>query len=100
MSKITREMVEHIAKLARLDLTDNELDKFAGDLSAITEAISILEEVPTDDVKPTLIVNNCEEQGRVDEVGEKITSAEKLLNDVQERGGEVIDNQVVVPSVF
>ena len=37
---ITREEVLHVAKLARLELTDDEVERLTGELSAILEAVS------------------------------------------------------------
>lgn len=51
-SKITREEVAHLARLARLQVTDDELDVFAGQLEAILENVAIVSEVAADDVPP------------------------------------------------
>ena len=40
MSKISRDEVGHLARLARLALTDDELDSFAGQLDAILGHVS------------------------------------------------------------
>ena len=50
---ITREEVLHVAKLARLDLTDEEVERLTGQLSAILEAVSKVSELDLDDVPPT-----------------------------------------------
>jgi aspartyl-tRNA(Asn)/glutamyl-tRNA(Gln) amidotransferase subunit C len=51
---ITREEVVHVAKLARLELTEDELERFAGQLSAILEAVGKVSELDLADVEPTL----------------------------------------------
>ncbi|WP_030161209.1 Asp-tRNA(Asn)/Glu-tRNA(Gln) amidotransferase subunit GatC [Glycomyces sp. NRRL B-16210] len=53
MSTISREEVAHLARLARLEVTDDELDAFAGQLDVILESMKALAEVDTDDVQPT-----------------------------------------------
>lgn len=52
MSQIDREQVEKVAKLARLDLSDQELTEFTGQLSSILEYIEKLNELDTDNVEP------------------------------------------------
>jgi aspartyl-tRNA(Asn)/glutamyl-tRNA(Gln) amidotransferase subunit C len=49
---LTRGETEAIAHLARLALTDAELDRFAGELSAILDHVAALAEVDTDGVEP------------------------------------------------
>ena len=53
MSTISREEVAHLARLARLEVTDDELDAFAGQLDVILESMKTLAEVNADDVQPT-----------------------------------------------
>lgn len=50
---ISRADVEHVARLARLGLTDAEIDLMQGQLSRILEAIAVLAEVDTSWVGPT-----------------------------------------------
>ena len=50
---ITREEVLHVARLARLELTDEEVTRFQGQLSAIIDAISKVSELDLSDVPPT-----------------------------------------------
>jgi aspartyl-tRNA(Asn)/glutamyl-tRNA(Gln) amidotransferase subunit C len=50
---ITREEVLHVAKLARLELSDDEVTRFQEQLSAILEAVSKVSELDLSDVPPT-----------------------------------------------
>jgi len=50
---ITRDEVLHVAKLARLALTEDEIAKFQEQLSAILEAVSKVDELDLSDVEPT-----------------------------------------------
>lgn len=50
---LNKQQIEHIAKLARLELTSDELDKYGSQLSAVLNYIDQLNEVNTDDVEPT-----------------------------------------------
>lgn len=51
--KLSREQVEHIALLARLGLTEAEIEKFQFQLSNILENFEVLQEVDTTNVPPT-----------------------------------------------
>ena len=50
---ITREQVLHVAKLARLDLTEDEVARLQEQLSAILDAVGKVSELELDDVQPT-----------------------------------------------
>src|SRR5438552_14514191 len=50
---ITREEVLHVARLARLELSDDEVTKFQEQLSAILDAVSKVSELDLADVPPT-----------------------------------------------
>ena len=50
---ITREEVLHVARLASLELTDAEVGRLTGELSAILEAVSKVSELDLADVPPT-----------------------------------------------
>ena len=50
---ITREEVLHVAKLASLELTDEEIERLTAELSAILEAVSKVSELDLSDVPPT-----------------------------------------------
>jgi aspartyl-tRNA(Asn)/glutamyl-tRNA(Gln) amidotransferase subunit C len=53
MSAITREEVAHLSRLARLDLTGDELDHYAEQLDVILSSVARISEVAADDVPPT-----------------------------------------------
>jgi aspartyl-tRNA(Asn)/glutamyl-tRNA(Gln) amidotransferase subunit C len=53
MAGISRDEVLHVARLARLELTDDEVTKFQEQLSAIIDAISKVSELDLSDVPPT-----------------------------------------------
>jgi aspartyl-tRNA(Asn)/glutamyl-tRNA(Gln) amidotransferase subunit C len=50
---ITREEVLHVARLARLELADEEVERFTEQLSAILEAVAKVSELDLSDVEPT-----------------------------------------------
>jgi aspartyl-tRNA(Asn)/glutamyl-tRNA(Gln) amidotransferase subunit C len=53
VAAITRPDVEHLARLARIALTDPELDAMVGQLDVILDAVGRVQEVAADDVPPT-----------------------------------------------
>ena len=53
MSAITRDEVAHLASLARIDLDDAELDRLAGQLGVVLDAVASVGEVAADDIPPT-----------------------------------------------
>lgn len=77
---ISRADVEHVAALARLHLTDDELDRMQGQLSRILEAIAVLRDVDTSQVGPTATVLNLENVMRDDEPRDGISREAALAN--------------------
>jgi aspartyl-tRNA(Asn)/glutamyl-tRNA(Gln) amidotransferase subunit C len=53
MARITKDEVLHVARLARLELSDDEVAKFQEQLSDILEAVSKVSELDLSDVPPT-----------------------------------------------
>jgi aspartyl-tRNA(Asn)/glutamyl-tRNA(Gln) amidotransferase subunit C len=53
MAAISRDEVLHVAKLARLDLTEEEVERLAEQLSAILEAVGKVGELDLSGVEPT-----------------------------------------------
>jgi aspartyl-tRNA(Asn)/glutamyl-tRNA(Gln) amidotransferase subunit C len=53
MVAISREEVAHLARLSRLAVSDEELDRFAGQLDVILQAVARVGEVAAADIPPT-----------------------------------------------
>jgi len=53
MAAISREEVAHLARLSRLAVTEEELDRFAGQLDVILQAVARVGEVAAADIPPT-----------------------------------------------
>lgn len=58
--RLDREQVAHVAWLARLALTDEELDRYASQLSDILGHIEKLQALPVDDIEPTAMAAESE----------------------------------------
>lgn len=77
---IDREMVRHVAKLARLGMTEEELDVFGSQLSVILENIAILREADVSGVSPTSHASRLTSVMRADEVQPSYPPSELLAN--------------------
>ena len=75
---VTRDEVAHLARLARLALDDDELDRLGGQLDAIVAAISRIQELDTADVPPTSHALPLTNVTRPDEVRPGLTADEAL----------------------
>jgi len=64
---IDRDQVLHVARLARLQLTDEELERMAGELSTILDHVEQMNELELDGVEPTSHVVALENVLRPDE---------------------------------
>lgn len=77
---LTTDEVRHIAKLARIALTDEEIERYRDQLSGILEHFQVLNEIDTSDVPPTaqsFALTNVE---RPDEVRPSLAPEDVLLN--------------------
>ncbi len=52
MSTLSRDDVAHLASLARIDLTEAELDRMLGELTVILDAVALVQQAPTEGVEP------------------------------------------------
>jgi aspartyl-tRNA(Asn)/glutamyl-tRNA(Gln) amidotransferase subunit C len=77
---IDRRTVEQVASLARLALTEDELERFTGQLSAILEAVSKLSRVDTSGVGPTASILELQDVLREDEPHPGLTKEDALRN--------------------
>ena len=64
---IDREQVLHVARLARLELTDSELERMSGELSGILDHVERMNELDLEGVEPTSHVVALENVLRADE---------------------------------
>jgi aspartyl-tRNA(Asn)/glutamyl-tRNA(Gln) amidotransferase subunit C len=80
MASISRADVEHVARLARLHLTDDEIDRMQIQLSNILDAIETLRDVDTSHVGPTASVIQLENVMRADEARPGLTRDAALAN--------------------
>lgn len=92
---LTIEEVRHIANLARLNLTDDELELYRKQLSAILDYFKQLEELETENIPPTANVSVDQNPLRVDRTDLSL-SPEELLHNAPEKD----DHLFQVPPIF
>jgi aspartyl-tRNA(Asn)/glutamyl-tRNA(Gln) amidotransferase subunit C len=78
--KLSRDEVLHIARLARIDLTEEEINRFSEQLSNILKNFEILQQVDTEGVSPTSQAVELQSVMREDEVRPSFTPDEILAN--------------------
>ncbi len=96
MSTITADQVRHIAKLARLSVSEGDLEKYAGELSAILNYVDVLTKVDTSGVEPTAQVTGLTNVTRSDVVRDPPLANGEAL--VQCSGLRIVENQIETPS--
>lgn len=87
MASISREEVAHLAKLARLAVSDEEIDVFAGQLDIIIGAVARIGEVAADDIPPTSHAVPLTNVLRADVVRPSLDRAEFLAEAPSAEGG-------------
>jgi aspartyl-tRNA(Asn)/glutamyl-tRNA(Gln) amidotransferase subunit C len=95
MASLSRSEVEHVAYLARLGLTDEELARLEADLNHILDQYAILARLDTDDIAPTAQTIELDNILRDDVVRPSLPVAAVLAN-APVRDGDFI----VVPAIL
>lgn len=95
MASLTRSDVEHVAHLARLGLSDEELTRLEGQLNHILDQYQKLAELDTDDIPPTAQVIELENILRED-VARPSLPVSAVLANAPERDGDLF----VVPAIL
>lgn len=96
MSELSIEQIEHIAKLSKLELTDEEKKLYSGQLSSVLEYVDQLSEVDTEGVEPTSNITGLSNVTREDKVEESGIS----YLDIEKNAPEFKAGSIVVPGVF
>lgn len=80
MSALTKEDILKLAQLARLELTDDEIESYRTELSSILDYVAQLENVDVSGLEPTTQVTGLKNVMRNDEVVDYGISPKQLLN--------------------
>jgi len=84
---LTPEEVRHIARLARVGLTDEDVRRFQAQLSSILDHFAALQAIPTDDVPPTAQPQDLINVDRDDEPRPSFPREEMLANAPEREDG-------------
>jgi len=95
--KISTGQVEHIAKLARIELTEKEKGKFSNELSSILDYVDKLNKVDTKNIKPIQQITGLNSITRSDEIrNPNIEIRNRILNQAPDKK----DNYFKVPKIL
>ena len=94
MSEISREKIEHLAKLSRLALSDAEIATYAEQIDGIVNAVSAVQNVGTAGVEPMSHPHSVNATMRSDEVVRTLNSGQAL-----DQAPDVRDDRFVVPKI-
>ncbi|MCM2281167.1 MAG: Asp-tRNA(Asn)/Glu-tRNA(Gln) amidotransferase subunit GatC [Bdellovibrionaceae bacterium] len=92
---ISQETIRHIAKLARLEVTDAEANEFAAQLSAVFDHFQEIAQLDTAGVEPMITPSEIALYLRSDQV-ERQETVEDLLENAPEKSGHLFKVPPVV----
>ena len=95
VQRISPEEVAHVARLAQLALSEDELDAFTSQLAAVLDHAADLEALNVDDIEPSTHPFPLKNVLRVDEPGEGFE-----IEEVLEGAREVEEHQFRVPPIL
>ncbi|MFC1882975.1 Asp-tRNA(Asn)/Glu-tRNA(Gln) amidotransferase subunit GatC [Thermodesulfobacteriota bacterium] len=93
--KITKDEVLYVADLARLDLDEASIDKFAGQIGNILDYVDKLNEIDTKGIRPTSHAISLTNAFREDEQKEHLERDQALANAPQKEEGSFVVPKVV-----
>ncbi|MDD2224660.1 MAG: Asp-tRNA(Asn)/Glu-tRNA(Gln) amidotransferase subunit GatC [Candidatus Shapirobacteria bacterium] len=85
--KISMTELEHIAKLARINLSESEKNTFLPQLESVLNSFDILNKVDIDNIEPTFRVNEQSNIFHQDEIGESLPQSVALSTAVVTKDG-------------
>lgn len=97
--KFTPETVRKVATLARLKLSDAEVERLAGELSAILEHVEQLNQLDTSGVEPTSHAVAMQSPERLDRPRTWLTREQALKNAPEQRDGLVAVPRIIGDAV-
>lgn len=85
--KVDKELIENVARVARLKLTDSEIKKFLPQLKEILDAFSKLDKVDTKDTEPSFQPVELKNVMREDKPGDVLDQEKALENTEHKKDG-------------
>jgi aspartyl-tRNA(Asn)/glutamyl-tRNA(Gln) amidotransferase subunit C len=98
MATLSRADVEHVAYLARLGLTDEELTRLEGQLNHILDQYAVLARLQTDDIPPTAQTIELENILREDVAGPSLPVEAVLRNAAETHSGYIVVPPIMAPA--
>lgn len=92
---IDRATVDHVARLARLDLSEGERERMRTELSNILEHVETIQSMELDDVEPTSHALPIKNVMRPDDVSPSLAPAEALANAPASEDGRFLVPRIV-----
>jgi len=92
---ITRKEVEHVAGLAKLNLSEEELARMTDQLDTILSYVAKLDELDTEGVAPTTHAFSIHNAFREDKVQESLPREEALANGPKENGEAFVVPRII-----
>ncbi|MCC6013253.1 MAG: Asp-tRNA(Asn)/Glu-tRNA(Gln) amidotransferase subunit GatC [Candidatus Verstraetearchaeota archaeon] len=92
---ISKERLEKLAQLVKIELEENEKEEFLNQLNKILEAFKVIDELPLENVEPTYHVIEMVNVFREDEVKPSLSQEEALFT-----AKKVKDGYFVAPKIF
>ncbi len=85
--KIDKELIKHVSEVARLKLTEQEIEEFLPQLREVLEAFSKLKEVDTKGIRPSFQPVELKDELREDEAESSLSQEDALSNSPNARDG-------------
>lgn len=95
MSKLSKDQVKHVAQLANLNLTEEEISKYGEQLSQILEYVEQLKKVDTENIEPTFNVSGQVSILHNDEVIPALSQQEVLANVEEKKNGMFVVKRIM-----
>ena len=95
MDKLSKEEVLHVAHLARISLTEEEIEKFRGELKVLMDDIDKIKEVEDFDDEMMYTPINDNTRLREDVVGEMLSANDATIN-APKKNGSFIEVPVMI----
>ena len=95
MEKVTTDTIKHVAKLAKLEFSDEELTKFTPQMGKILEMAEELQAVNTDGVEETVQVVDRDTVFR-DDVPEKWQTRDEMMKNVPDKSNGFVKVPVII----
>ena len=94
---ISKEEIKHVADLAKLEVSNQEINKYSKELSAVVDYIDQLQEVDTDEIEPTAQITGLTNRTRIDKVKNwNKTEVKQILQQAKSKPGE----EIITPRVL